>query len=380
MPSSALVSRGRFRLFTCVSSSSSTPGCVRADLTVTFQYLKIGMLHPASMEVCGLIESPEIGLADWREAGIHNPAWDGGQAIWPVLRHARPPHSQKGDYGKLLVIGGSRRYPGAPRLAALAAMRCGSGLTRLLVPESIYAVSCGEPALMVDSYPTNTFGGFAARVTDTLREYIDWADTVVLGPGLGSDEASVDFCRRVLSAADKPIVLDADGLRALDSEPAQERRWPLLLTPHAAELGRLSGHSTAEVYAQWFKLPQRLAELHKAYVLAKSNQCVLAAPDGHLYFPSPGLPALAKGGSGDVLSGILGALLARAKAMHRQDSEAAHEDFVDQLPLLSVTAVNLLNQAAALGVRQFGENGLSPSDIPLLLTKVLRRIHEAPHV
>jgi len=206
------------------------------------------------------------------------------------------------------VIGGSRGMAGAAVLAGRGALRGGAGLVRLLVESaSVEAVQQGEPAALAAEWPVDA----EAR----RRDVVEWADAVAIGPGLGSALEARSLLERVLGEWRGPVVLDADALNAyagrLDAlAPALDGR-PALLTPHPAELARLLGVDVAEVLARRFEIGADAAARARAVVLLKGTPTVVSAPDGRTFVSASGTPALATGGSGDVLTGVAVALLAQ---------------------------------------------------------------------
>jgi len=365
----------------CPSGLNCTTGqvmgtAVEADLTVTMGFPKRGFFHPAAGRYLGDLHVAKLGFAPPSEAAVEPAAWAWPDALWEPLAGPRLSDTHKGDYGKLLIVAGHRRYPGAPRLAASAAVRTGAGLTRLVVPKDAYPLAGDNAAVMTDAHPTDGAGGFAAQPSRELLEYLAWADALVIGPGLSEAPAGIELTRRLLAERDIPTVVDADGLRALPMETAG-RQWPLVLTPHAGELARLTGVAPARLQDEWFDVPSEYAAKHDAFVLAKSNQCLLATPEGALIFPRQGHPALAKGGTGDVLSGIIGALLARLHAQPTDGDEgspaiaASHRLSIAEIV---TTAVNIHAEAACLGVARMGEESLSPCDLVEDIPGALRNL------
>jgi ADP-dependent NAD(P)H-hydrate dehydratase / NAD(P)H-hydrate epimerase len=354
----------------CPSGLQCTTGevlgtAIRACLTVTMGYPKRGFYHPHAAQYLGEVEVAGLGFATLGEASITPEARDCAGLVWEPLRQPRALATHKGDYGRVVVIGGHRRYPGAPRLAAQAALRCGAGLVRLVVPEDIYTVCCDHPAIMVSAHPTDGQGGFRGAPGSELKSHLDWADALVLGPGLGDGAPQLEFARNVLAHRTLPTVVDADALRVLPGLKCNGR-WPLIATPHVGELARLAGTMPTLALERWFDLSLELAADHGLFLLAKSNQCLVATPSGELYFPHAGHPALATGGTGDVLSGILGALLGRLCASERDPAQRlAHDDSLlhKHLAEIAVTAVNLHAAAARLGAAELGENGFTAKDL-----------------
>jgi len=365
----------------CPSGLNCTNGQVmgtalEADLTVTMGFPKLGFFHPDAGRYLGDLHVVRLGFAPPSEAAIEPDAHAWPDALWEPLTQPRAANTHKGDYGKLLVVAGHRRYPGAPRLAAAAAARSGAGLVRLVVPEDVYPMLAGLPAVTTDSHPTDGQGGFNAQPSPELLEYLHWADALVLGPGLSDTPGPLALAHRLLTERDLPVLVDADGLRALPVETGGHD-WPLVLTPHVGELARLAGQGAQAVLDDWFEVCLETARQHDALVLAKCNQCLLATPEGAVIFPQRGHPALASGGTGDVLSGITGALLARYHAAARQlpgatPAQAAKHRLVAAEIIAS--AVNIHAQAARLGVCRLSEDALSAADLPELIPAAVARL------
>jgi hydroxyethylthiazole kinase-like uncharacterized protein yjeF len=353
------------------SSARDLGPVVEADMTVTFGHPKLGFFHPRASRFIGELRCRQLGFAGLAESGVAADcfAWD--DAFWQGLAQPRADNTHKGDYGRVVIVAGHARFPGAPRLAAAGCLRAGAGLVRLVVPEPIASASAADPAVMVYGHPASS-GGFAAEPDTELMGYLAEADALVIGPGISADDQGSQFMRAVLERTDLPTVVDAGALAALPGQPG-ERRWPLVLTPHTGELARLAGCPTDVAAAGWFDLGRELAARHQALVLCKSSQSMLALPDQGLIFPRAGTPALAAGGTGDVLAGMLGALLARLRAMEA----GAGMPVRTAARLLSMsevvcTAVNWHSAAGALGAELYGETCLTSSDLPDLLSEALR--------
>jgi NAD(P)H-hydrate epimerase len=231
-----------------------------------------------------------------------------------MMLPARPAEGHKGTFGTVVVVAGSRGYTGAAYLAATAAARSGAGLVRLLVGESVYpilAVKCTEVmATPVEEVRPGALGGAAL---DTVRDHLVRAQSGVVGPGLGRDESTWRLVYDLVAQSEQPLVLDADALNALaaDRRPLQHHAGTRVLTPHPGEMARLCGLSTAEVQADREGVARRLAAEVTAVVVLKGAHTVVAAPDGRFSVDPHEVPALATGGTGDVLAGLIGGLLAQ---------------------------------------------------------------------
>jgi ADP-dependent NAD(P)H-hydrate dehydratase / NAD(P)H-hydrate epimerase len=276
---------------------------VRADVTVTFQALKPGHVLPPGSEHTGRLEVADIGLplqeGRW---GVSEPGDLAG--LVPVPRA----ETHKRSRGVLLAIGGSASMGGAPTLMGRAARRSGAGLLVLAVPASIAErVGQAVPEALTAALPESD-GGITPAAVDACKRWLDEATAIAIGPGLGRSQGTQEAVRGLLAAFQGRAVVDADGLFALGTgEPLADRTAPTLVTPHAGEFARLAPD------AQGTRL-HRAAERARAWgvtVLLKGNNTVIAGPDGRLAVNPTGVPALASGGTGDVLTGLTGALLAQ---------------------------------------------------------------------
>lgn len=229
----------------------------------------------------------------------------------PVLP-PRPADAHKGTFGKVLVVAGSRGMAGAAVLAGTAALRGGAGLVQLAVPEGIAAiVAAAQPCYMAAPLPEDSAGRLAADATARLADLAGTADAVVLGPGLGRSPAVRQLIEDFVGRLTQPILLDADALNVLGAEPAclATRQPPLVLTPHPGEFARLSGTETREVQANRLERAIAFARRHHCVLLLKGAGTLIT--DGvRFHVNTTGNPGMATGGSGDVLSGLIGALLA----------------------------------------------------------------------
>ena len=268
--------------------------------------------------------------------------------------------SHKGSFGNVLVVGGHRRYVGAPVLAASAAYRVGAGLVTLAAPESVGRIAAAQLVEQVHApLAESAEGGVAAGAAGAAREALGAASAAVIGPGLGTDESSASFLRALLltePAAHTPVVLDADALNVL----ADVYGWPSMLavpavlTPHPGEMGRLLGRPAHEVQQDRKGAATASAEQWGQVVVLKGAHTVVAAPDGRVALSPFANPALATAGSGDVLAGIVGGLL--AQGMERYEA--------------AVAGVYLHGAAAERWSAANGSGGMLASDLLALLPRV----------
>ena len=227
----------------------------------------------------------------------------------------RPEQANKGSFGTVVVLAGSHAYSGAAYLAAMGAARGGAGLVRACVPASLHpamAVKCTE--VMPHGLPDDGIGVVGtAAVEVLLAEHLPAAAALVAGPGLGRADQTGAALDRLLGGLRCPAVLDADALNLIAAGRLRPARGggPVVVTPHPAEMGRLAGIATDAVQADRTGTARGYAEREGAVVVLKGAATVVAAPDGRLFtHPVAGVVALASGGTGDVLAGLCGAMLA----------------------------------------------------------------------
>ena len=229
------------------------------------------------------------------------------------LLPARKQDGHKGDFGKLLVLGGSVGYTGAPYLAASAAEHSGCGLVYLGVPESIWAVEAAKCAGAMPFPLPEADGKLCIASLDAMQDELYACDVVALGPGLGRGKGTEQFVHALLWQARQPMVLDADGLNALQGCPERlddRRGCVTVITPHDGEFARLSGRTLEELASRSrADYACEFAEKYGCCVVLKGHRTLIALPDGTLYRNTTGCSALSKGGSGDVLTGLIASLL-----------------------------------------------------------------------
>lgn len=268
---------------------------------------------------------------------------------------------QKGDYGRVLVVGGSIRLTGAPVLCALGALRSGAGLVTVAVPESIYFVVAAH---LLEAMPTplpETAGGCLSPASGSLIVTLAArADVVALGPGVSSAPAAQSCIRRLLPRLQRPLVLDADGLNAVAERPELVRRAraPVILTPHPGELARLLGRGIEAVQRHRLAAATATAKQWRAVVVLKGHRTVIADPTGKTMVNATGNPGMATGGMGDVLTGVIAALVGQGFSAF----DAA------------VTGARLHGLAGDLAAQQVGPIGLLATDVAARLPAAIRRV------
>ena len=274
----------------------------------------------------------------------------------------RPHDGNKGTFGTSVILAGSIGFTGAAFLCATAAARTGSGLTRLLVAESIYpilAAKCVE--VMATPVPEVDGGAVGNSSHDIVVRHFEGATAGLIGPGLGRHRSTWRLATDLALQLPCPLVIDADALNALADNPRLLTRLPprRVLTPHPGEMGRLLGRPVKEIVADRFEVARKAAIDWKAVVVLKGAHTVVAAPDGEVSVDPHEVPALASGGTGDVLAGMITSLLAQGL-----------EPFT-----AAVSAVYIHAEAGLRISRRIGDAGLLASDlldeIPVVI-KLLR--------
>jgi NAD(P)H-hydrate epimerase len=284
---------------------ASEQGVIVADLTLTYGTLKRGQL--VNRDVCGTVAVLDIGL------GRHSSLDDGVPLLvdepWVAGKlPAIPASAHKGIRKKLAIVGGAPGMAGASTLAARSALRSGIGMVKLVVAsKSLAVVQESEPYALAAAWPRDGPG--------VARDIADWADAVVIGPGLGRGADSRRVLERVLRVWRGPTVLDADALTLFEKRETDLGALlggrPALITPHPVEFARLTGRKANDVLAHRFEMGLETAATLGATVLLKGVPTVLSASNGDRLVSASGTPALATAGSGDVLSGIAGTMLAQ---------------------------------------------------------------------
>ena len=304
----ALAARGRAIVAIDVPSGldASTGlhvGAPRCVLTLTFGTIKRGQL--VARDLCGVIVALDIGLGAHAErassASLATASW---------FRDALPPiaaDAHKGTRKNIAIIGGAAGMAGAVILAARAALRSGAGIVKCVVaPESLLALQKAEPAALSAAWPFHD--------DEFVSQVANWADAILIGPGLGREKAR-EMVERTLLTFPGPVVLDADALNAFAGDV--DALLPLigsraaLLTPHPAEFARLLDESVEEVLLHRFEMPAVAALRGGSTVLLKGVPTIVTSPDGSSMIVAEGTPVLATGGAGDVLGGIAATLLAQ---------------------------------------------------------------------
>ncbi len=291
---------------------------VKADMTVTFAAYKLGMLAFPGADCCGKIKLSDISIPEYILEDINTNIID--EAFAKSLMPRRCDNSHKGDYGKLLIIGGSKGMTGAPAMAAEAAIKCGCGLVSVAIPESLNAIMEVKLTEAMTIPMSDSDGAFSEEATEKLISILGGYDAVCFGPGIGRSDAIGILLSEILKVSKVPVLIDADGLYALSKNPEMLENCgcDVILTPHEAEFARLINSDAEDVRKNRLSHSLRFCDEFGVVLVLKGSKTVVTAPTSEQYINIKGNNGMATGGSGDVLSGMIGAYLARG--MSAQDS------------------------------------------------------------
>lgn len=336
---------------------------VRADLTVTFALAKLGQILYPGAACTGELLVTDIGIpAELTAAAAGVEYVDEARAVAMVRRRSRVCH--KGDNGHSLIIAGSTGKSGAAAMAANSAMRSGAGLVTLAVPASIHGIlEIKTTEAMTVPLADNGAGSLPLAALAELRALLSGRDVLAIGPGLGLAPETQQVVRDVVATAPRPLVMDADALNAVVGHLDLLRSVAapaVIMTPHPGEMGRLTGLSVAEIEADRLTIAGRFAAENRVYLVLKGAATVIAAPDGRLAVNASGNPGMASGGMGDVLTGVITALLAQG-----------YEPFV-----ACCLGVYCHGAAADLVARDRGEIGMIATDVQEMLPLVFKMLTE----
>ena len=337
--------------------------CVTADVTVTFGFPKTGLTLYPGAHLAGEVVVADIGIpADVIDA-MELP----GQLIVPEsvaqLYTDRWPDTHKGTYGHLLLCCGSTGKLGAGILASRGALRSGAGLVTLAVPASaVIQVDTATPEVMVQPLPETAGGALSQSGLNAVIKLMESMDALAIGPGLSTDPETGKLVEGILKKIDRPVVVDADAINLVAGrvEVLRARTSATVLTPHPGEMARILDISIAEVQRDRIGAALSAASLTGSVVVLKGAGTIIAEPDGNYFINTTGNPGMATGGSGDVLTGMIGSLL----AMGYEPLES------------SVVAVHLHGVAGDLAAQAVTEHALIASDIIDFLGPAIRELAE----
>lgn len=295
------------------SDTGKIMGCaLKAGVTVTFGEQKLGQALFPGRECCGRLVIADIGFPPATEAAreLYARAYDVRDL---ALVPERPAYSNKGTFGRVLVAAGAKDMAGAAYLSALAAYRCGAGLVKILTVESNRPVIQNRlPEAILASYDEEWADQCPREFEYFVKEQVEWSDVIVLGPGLGQGEYAKNLVETVLNKARVPIVMDADAINLVAKHRYLLNYFAenIIITPHLGEMARLTGMTVEEIKEDLTGTAKSVTEQYRATCVLKDAATVISRKDGYLYINLSGTSAMAKGGSGDVLSGTIAGLIA----------------------------------------------------------------------
>ncbi|WP_163327793.1 NAD(P)H-hydrate dehydratase [Desulfurobacterium thermolithotrophum] len=336
-----------------------------ADITVTFGFPKLAHIMPPACYYVGELFVVDISIPEDVFSLVASKRYiltlDEVAFTFPV----REIMSHKYTYGHVAVIGGSAGKTGAPSMTAQSALRTGAGLSTVVVPASLNTVfEIKLTEAMSIPIPDAEKGYFGIDTIDEVVETIEKGkfSSVVIGPGLGNEPETFEFAREFIRKTTKPLVIDADGINALaeNTDILKMKEQNIIITPHIGEFSRLTGLSKEEILKEPYEIAKEFAEEFGVTVILKSGRTVIATPSGKVYINIIGNPGMATAGTGDVLAGILGALLGMGIEM---EDAAKFGVFLHSL-------------AGDIAAEELSQESLKACDIIDFLPKAIKRIKE----
>lgn len=334
--------------------------CVRADETVSFTVIKPAHLIEPGRSFCGKVSVVPVGISEELTAQMPSKIFSMEASDLASLFPKREENTNKGSYGTLLSVCGSVGMAGAAMLAAKAALRSGVGLVDMALPGELYSVVAGAlPEPVYTLLDQNRQGGLCEESAGLLTEKMLNATAVLIGCGLGKSLFARSLVRRVAACSSVPLILDADGINILaeNIDILKTARVPLVLTPHPGEMARLMNTTAAQVQKHRLQFAKEFARIHQVVLVLKGSGTIVAAPDGSVFLNPTGNPGMAKGGSGDVLAGLIASLAAQGMPPF----------------FAAVCAVYLHGLAGDRCAQRLSQRGMLPSDLveelPLLFSE-----------
>lgn len=342
------------------STSEISKDAFRADAVVTFTAPKLAhVFGHLTTGIFGPVVVADIGSPAEAVQSDSSLFWSGSSKA--LTEQLRPINSNKGKFGHVLIVGGSFGTAGAPAMASLACLRSGAGLVSTAVPRSVVNLVAGiAPELMLKPLVEDSDGVVLNSNLHSLSTLLQGIKVIAVGPGLSTRGEASEFVRGLVAGTSLPIVIDADGLNAFDHGKVSlldGHDRTMVLTPHPGEMARLLGCSVEDVESDRVTLARRFATEHRVTLVLKGWRTLIAHPDGRIAINTTGNPGLSKGGSGDMLTGIVAALLAQ---------------FPEDVARAVEAAVYLHGLAADLAVEVIDERSLLVSDVVASLGKAFR--------
>jgi NAD(P)H-hydrate epimerase len=341
-----------------------TGAVARADGVVTFTAPRpahvFGLLT-AGPTVVAPIGSPDDAIASSLHLNVIT-----AQDVSPLIG-PRPPVANKGNFGHVLVIGGSVGKAGAAAMAGMSALRAGAGLSTVATPKSVLPTVAGfHPEVMTEPLEETDAGSISMRALEYGRvdKLAEGKTVLAVGPGISRQTETAEFVRTIVAKYKTPIVLDADGLNAFEGRTKELRGKgrALVITPHPGEMARLTGSTAAAVQRNRLNVARMFAREHELIVVLKGHRTLIAQPDGTVWVNTTGNPGMATGGTGDILTGMVAGFIAQNP---EQVVEAVN------------AAVYLHGLAGDVARETMGEQSLVATDLVKALPEAMRRAREA---
>jgi NAD(P)H-hydrate epimerase len=339
---------------------------VHADITVTISAAKTGLLFHPGRAHAGELHVIDVGFP---RAIVEKHA----ERVFYLDRDAaaeklppREPATHKYKAGTVLVVAGSERYRGAALLTAEAALRSGCGMVYLAVPEGIHReIPASLREAIVIPLPQTIDGTIARGAKKSLAPHVEKADAIAIGPGLGRNDETDHFVRDFVAETPKPVVVDADALNALagHAEILSKMKAPVIITPHDGELGRLTGDKIPIIALERIEYAARTARKLGVTLVHKGAPTLIAGGNGDVWINGSGSSALAKGGTGDVLTGLIAGFLAQARPPQPLD--------------VACVACFLHGRAAEIESDARGDRGVLASDLFLAVGRAMSELEKA---
>lgn len=335
--------------------------CVKATYTVTFTAMKPAHIIYPSTKYCGTVLVAQIGIAEKSIDETEKKLFDIDYHSVKLCFQPRNSDTHKGDYGKLLVICGSVGMAGAAVLSCKAAIHSGAGLVRAVIPEGIYPIVGTQS---IESVYTvckgNDDGTLTAESCDKIGQLLEKCDACLIGCGMGINDDTKAIVEYVIKNSKSPLIVDADALSII-SDNIQllcEAECPVIITPHIGEMSRLVKREIAEIGSNRLQTAVDFAQEYGVHVILKSANTIIAVPEGKAYVNLTGNPGMAKGGSGDVLAGMVASFAAQGFSL--QDA--------------SVCAVYIHGAAGDKAAARFSQQAVTPTDMIYELSTVFCEI------
>ncbi|NLK20651.1 MAG: NAD(P)H-hydrate dehydratase [Epulopiscium sp.] len=335
---------------------------VKANKTITLALPKSGLYLYPGTECVGELVIGDIGIPkiviDEIELKMNVLKNEEIKSLIPK----RPPRSNKGTYGRVQVIAGSKGMTGAAALSCKGAFRIGAGVVNLAVPESINYVLEEKLTEAITTPLPEDSGKICEKSFDTIKSQLEKATVIAVGPGMGQTLEIVKFMEKLITNTTVPLVVDADGINAIakNINMLKNLRVPVVLTPHPGEMGRLTGKSIEEILSEPIEIVREFCHRWNIILVLKDARTIIGHPDGEIYINTTGNSGMAVAGSGDVLTGIISGLIAQGMNPYKA----------------AVLGTFLHGKAGDLVANELGLHGMLAGDICNCIPKAIKLYYE----